>query len=712
MADEEDPLVAALPPATDYLTYLTLIEYQLTPARLPTLHRLLQDETLTINIGWDLVHILLPMLPASQDCLQDIARLGNPREVILRVAESLMGLQPGEEGEEDGKEYRTKEGGEGSDSENHKTPEGISEQSDSAVSASGKTLPPSVMQFNCLVAMLSILHARIKTKSMSRFIATSFQAALEAYTLIPTDETTTTFIELVAQAVPTRRPSVPPRGTSESAIVRVSQISAPDPEAEDDPTSLDEQRLVRRLAQFAVIELLKSYVLAFSGPADPGMAWTLRVQEHLHPDQRLLLEPKKLQGFSNTEHLQERDIIVGKIIALSRDLGIGNDELIDIVQKSASQQPPPLDFEDVPRAPEQIPLERLGSLILLAARFSTALFLSGKNDHRLSLYPDLALVFSKFVGDPHLPEDSSSPQPPILLDSLLALTLIATSEQVESPDDDQQYAKLLLSLTRCTFRSAYNFIRTVPLKIYRSESSQVVRFRLIRTVLENDNLLYAKESAIGWLKSELLPSKGITLQGSSDATADSENIFHNSKYFSILFPLLFNSQDVTAPASSNTNLALTFIHFSQYIAPSIHAALSLYYILLSSPRLLTTLNLSKSYRYFRTQFFDPLRRLCRAFEADLGRNGGDGHIEAMLGDGDMCEVAMARSVGLLAQVTDQVEEALLQVGFHHHHPDDGDDATTLLSTSQEHDDKEESAEVKAIRQNTAPFDFLIYLADR
>ena len=56
---------------------------------LPILHQVLQDEKLTTNIGWDLVHLLVPLLPQSSQCLQDIARLGNPREVILKVTESL-----------------------------------------------------------------------------------------------------------------------------------------------------------------------------------------------------------------------------------------------------------------------------------------------------------------------------------------------------------------------------------------------------------------------------------------------------------------------------------------------------------------------------------------------------------------------------------------------------------------------------------------------
>ena len=96
---EKNPLIEALPPATDYLSYLTIIEYNLNPEALPTLHQVLQDTKLTTNIGWDLVHLLVPLLPNSNECLQDIARLGNPREVILKVTESLrlidfQGLEP------------------------------------------------------------------------------------------------------------------------------------------------------------------------------------------------------------------------------------------------------------------------------------------------------------------------------------------------------------------------------------------------------------------------------------------------------------------------------------------------------------------------------------------------------------------------------------------------------------------------------------------
>lgn len=285
-----DPLVEALPPATDYLTYLTLLEYQLTPARLPLFHSLLQDETLTSNIGWDLVHLLLPMLPDSRDCLNDIARLGNPREVILRVSDALMKLVPEEEEESE------------------------EEEEDLAVDGE-EPLAHHIIKFNCLVGMLGVLHSRIQTRYPSSFIATSLQAVLEAYTPLPTDETTFALVEFLRHVSPSKRPALPPRVTSESTVVRVSsKASAGDPEAEeeeDSATSSSEEALTRKYLQFALVEVLKSYIL---GLHDPGsMSWAIRMQEKLHPEWRMPAGHSQLQRYKMNKQLAERDVVVGKI---------------------------------------------------------------------------------------------------------------------------------------------------------------------------------------------------------------------------------------------------------------------------------------------------------------------------------------------------------------------------------------------------------------
>ncbi len=83
------------PPATDRFTYLTILESHLSPEILPALDGILQDAELTQEIGWDLVFNLVT-LPGSEACLATIARLGNPREVILKVLEALELLQQDE----------------------------------------------------------------------------------------------------------------------------------------------------------------------------------------------------------------------------------------------------------------------------------------------------------------------------------------------------------------------------------------------------------------------------------------------------------------------------------------------------------------------------------------------------------------------------------------------------------------------------------------
>jgi hypothetical protein len=128
----------SLPPATDYLTYLTILESHLSPEILPTLNEILQDAELTQNIGWDLIHLLLPM-PEADQCLSTIARLGNPREVVLKITEALQLLELEEEEEEE-----------------FEVEVEVEKPSDAE--------PTTIDRFCTLISLLSIIHPRIKTK--------------------------------------------------------------------------------------------------------------------------------------------------------------------------------------------------------------------------------------------------------------------------------------------------------------------------------------------------------------------------------------------------------------------------------------------------------------------------------------------------------------------------------------------------------------------
>ncbi|OQE27500.1 hypothetical protein PENSTE_c004G03727 [Penicillium steckii] len=622
--DPNDPLVQALPPATDYLTYLTLLEYQLTPERLPLLHQLLQDERLTTNIGWDLVKLLLPMLPASTECLQDVARLGNPREVILRVAEALEQLQP-EDGDND---------------------ELVEEDSNA-----DKSLPTHILQFNCLLAMLSVLHNRIKTKAPSRFIATSLQAALEAYEAMPCDETTLALLEFLRDVSPSKRPAPPPRTQSQSSVLRVDAASAPDPEAEvqsrstsPSPAVDNETLLVRKFIQFGLIELLKSYLLSFSGPLDPGLSWTVRMQEKLNPNLRLP-EQSQLDAYINTKELKERDMIMGKIVALSRDVGIESNDLLSIISRSAADQPPPLDFEEPPTSPDQIPLERHGSLMLLAARTGGAtLFASGQPIPALPVFPDLAKIFSYFVGDQENLDEVAFGQPQALLDSLLTLTVHSNSQETPTPSNETEFKNFVTILTACTARQSHGIVRQIPNTVVHSHPSQLTRFKLIRTVLEDNRLSPARDSAISWLRNELL-----------DAPPESTDIiFRDPLYFWVLFPLLFSS---VKTASSTPDLVQNWTRLTQTDGPALHSALNLYYLTLSSQALRRQLQLEKTAKFFRAEVLSPLREVFRSFENDLTSKGGDGLIESAVGE-EMCQVGIDRSVGLIGLILDQIEDLI------------------------------------------------------
>ncbi|KAK2753158.1 hypothetical protein FQN54_007984 [Arachnomyces sp. PD_36] len=696
MADAEDPLIKALPPATDYLTYLTLLEYQLTPARLPTLHKVLQDETLTTNIGWDLVQLLLPLLPASRECLQDIARLGNPREVILRVSEALMQLQPTEDDASDIGD----DGDENQDQASQKLRKDLenAKLGGGQAKSSEQELPLHIMQFNCLMSMLSVLHNRIQAKYPSRFVATSLQAALEAYTSMPTSETTAAFLELFMDLSGRKRPGLPPRGASEHTIVHTSSAnSAPDPEAEDnnEPSLNEEQDVINRLLQFGLIELLKAYLLSFGSQSPPGMDWTLRLQEKLSSQQPMSKVMSCTELFASEENLKERDINIGKITvrhsmaqpklglpfsllinfliliymqALSRDIGLESTELIDVISRPSKDQLPPLDFENVPSSPADIPLERHGCLLLLAARYATTiLFQSGRPVVKTSVYPDLAKILFNFLGQPRMPQGGTFSEPDALADSLLTLVVLTLERPVEKPESDEQFENFVLSLVACSRTPRlrrYNRIERLAWKVFHGNPSSLSRLRLVRKSLEDPgDLRFAREPAIGWIKDEIL---------SPNNQEQEQNVFLDQKYIASLFPLIYDASDLPSssenePTASSSSpfspLTLDFLEFTQKLAPYHLAALNLYYLLTQSKDLRNRLEVPKLDVHFFEHYKSPLLECIFRFIDDRPSRGGNGVLEKELGEeaaaaGMQYPDLAAHTLGLLEDsVTDMLIEA-------------------------------------------------------
>ncbi len=323
-------LLKALPPETDYLNYLILLEHNLTIEQLPTLHEILQDTTLTANIGWDLVHLLLPFLPASQQCLQDVARLGNPREVVLKVTELLerIGIEEIEDAENedgadqeeevglgkltiagDGVEAVAGNGGTGNDTTpGNPTPSTSKEKSKSA-------------QFIALLELLSILHPRIKTKYPSRFLSTSLQAILPAYTRVSAvQEATEAILAFVTALSGGRRPRLPPRKSSNAVLLqqKTGTECAPDPEGKDEALAPDEVALQDRLLQSFLTHITDDYMQAISAAGDiSGLAWSSRLQEKLHPERVIPARKPYSVIFAEEDRLHGRDAVMGQVVVSS-----------------------------------------------------------------------------------------------------------------------------------------------------------------------------------------------------------------------------------------------------------------------------------------------------------------------------------------------------------------------------------------------------------
>ena len=272
---------------------------------------------MTANIGWDLVHLLLPLLPASRECLQDVARLGNPREVVLKVTELLEALGRRadvgvDSDEEDTDGSRVVEGDQANVEQNGR---GIIRSSE----IQSPTGPPSKkMQFIALLEMLAVLHPRIRTKYPSRFLSTSLQAILPVYSLIAADPAATeailSFIKTLSGAA---RPKLPPRKSSSVIPLQVNVQIAPDPEGQGDDLGPNEVMLQNRLLQSLLTYAIEVYVFKPSTDDIPGQAWCSRFQERLHPEKIIPGRRSYSQRFTEEEELQESDAIVGHIVVSS-----------------------------------------------------------------------------------------------------------------------------------------------------------------------------------------------------------------------------------------------------------------------------------------------------------------------------------------------------------------------------------------------------------
>lgn len=312
MADVSQAIEAlheSRPPATDRFTYLTIVEKFLSPDILPQLNDILQDPQLTQDIGWDLVEMLVPV-QGCEPCLETVARLGNPRETIIKVLEVLEGLQGDGDAHEDDADVFVTEGeeedGDDDDDEKDETAKG---------KEPAKSPAEVTRRFIILLGMLAILHQRIKTKYPSRFLATSLLTVYRTYQ--PNQEMTASVINLVhslsALSGQKPRPSLPTRKSSIEVANpdRHGDASknAPDPEADNEVAlDPDEEEIQRRLLLSFTSCVLESYVNA------NDMQWSRRLLEFYYPDKLVPGRKTATAAFREVAELANRDTMVGKLV--------------------------------------------------------------------------------------------------------------------------------------------------------------------------------------------------------------------------------------------------------------------------------------------------------------------------------------------------------------------------------------------------------------
>ncbi|KAK4200470.1 YAP-binding/ALF4/Glomulin [Triangularia verruculosa] len=488
----------ARPPATDRFTYLTIVESNLSPEVLPTLNEVLQDAGLTQEIGWDLVYNLVS-LPGSSSCLQTIARLGNPREVILKVLETLelLGEEEGYEADDEVETTQEKKKGEVTKTE----------------------------KFITLMGMLAILHGRIKTKYPSRFLAQTLQTVLGAYEA-ESEEMTAAVINLVHSLSGKRaRPPLPSRKSSVNVVNLDVEgdrgKNAPDPEADDvkegdgqteDP---DETELQQKLLLSFATCILERYANR------NDLAWAGRLVEFYEPERIVPGRKTLMAAFREDEGLLAKDGIVGKLVALIGDLGLKtcSKTFLKHMCEGPLHNNPLAGSEDFESA-DQVKLSTGGAVCLVAYWvFSSTIFDADHPQPEMNIFPDHYAVLDKFLQDDAHTQIQQSPG---TVEALVTVGLwlhsnnfISTNPNTpltnpttspEDPTSDFMRYIHLVTLIALFHPKLHvrNAASTLAGQVLHSDPSDDDRLKVLYDLLENCTFASLKARAIAWLREELI----------------------------------------------------------------------------------------------------------------------------------------------------------------------------------------------------------------
>ena len=639
--ESESPLITALPPQTDYISYLTIVEHYLNEDTLPILHKVLQDEKLTTNIGWDLVHLLVPLLPQSTQCLQDIARLGNPREVILKVTESLrlIDYEALDEPEEDDEDAIP-----GASSHPHKTAP-TADGKDKVGSSQAAELPPPlplpVDQFTALLSMLATLHLRIKTKYPSRFLSTTLQAILASFSgaVSHREEMVLSIVQTIKSITGIKRPALPSRKSSgmlqsmgvkdDPRLVAPSEGADPEGSAVTDK-SPEEANMQSRLLQSFITHVFEEYLLSLP-PADevPGLAWSSRLLEKLNPDRIIPNKASITERFATEQRLARRVDAVGQLVSLAEDLFIRDADLI-AAALTVESVPSNLGTEgEPPASAADIPLSRIGSLLLHTARQSSV-YLHGSRPKEtpqpFAVFPDHHEILKHCLSSPASGTGTLGTEPYALIDGALALGLICLEQDAigepQSDEDFNTYLQLISLLSsNCPSPNLRGHAHYLTSTVLRSHPDENVRLSFIRDTLEHCPFENLKVSAVGWIKGETIEANPPTPMPShsSESSTTPKSIFATPLALDSLAPFLFHtlSTDILTPPIEES-YATFAANLSFYLS-----SLNLLYLLLCAKHLHSPLEIQDLWKDndVAGSFLQPLRDASKRFKEAMEPGG-------------------------------------------------------------------------------------------
>lgn len=414
-----------------------------------------------------------------------------------------------------------------------------------------------------------------------------------------------------------------------------------------------------KLFQSFLTHVIEEYMLNVPPTNDdvPGMAWCSRAMEKLQPE-RVIPETKTfVNRFANEEHLHRRVDAVGQLATLAQDLSLTNEELLSAAV-TVEKMPERIggDEDDPPESADDIPLSRLGSLMLYAARQVSRVLYdtpSSAGDPPFATFPDHHELLKNCVSAPNQGNGTLGTEPEGLIDAMLALGLLTLEHNaIGEPSSDDQYTEYLQSIallsSNCPSPNLRGHAHYLASTILRSHPDDQVRLAFIRDTLEHCPFENLKVSAVGWIKGETIeanPPRHPHSHSGHEQPNVGNSIFAKSLALDTLAPFLFPSLHADLLTSPISEAWITFrTNASFYLA-----SLNFLYLLLCAKHLHEALQIQDLWTNndVAGSFITPLREGGERFRKEMqgGRQLSEERSDEVLAEMNVLGDALERVEG-------------------------------------------------------------------